>query len=150
MTTARETTNRSSRIEIRRITAADFKEVRKILGDLHLCYESQTLDPFWVASKHHAIVGVVQLEEFPDFFFLSSLGVVESERRQGVANQMLNTLFQNAAKDIYLYTQIPEFFIHSGFERAPSPPKGIPPRSKFQCEGCIADVTCFCLVKRAS
>ncbi len=134
-----------SMLNIRPAGKDDEKQVKRILVELDLAYQKQSLKDFWVAKDKEELAGVVQLIKHPEFLFLESLGVIKSKEKQGVASALLKKIFAMADKDIYIYTIIPEFFNKFGFKII-NPPPFIPPRDLYGCNDCFPE-KCFCMVK---
>ena len=134
-------------LKIRPAQKKDSQRLLKILRELDLFYPSLTLDHFWVAEKGHAIVGAIRLEEYDDFYFLSCFGVIEKERKHGIAATLLEQSLKNIRKKVYLYTIIPDFFKKFGFEEAPCA-SSLPSKEKLGCEECSPE-KCACMLKLA-
>jgi N-acetylglutamate synthase-like GNAT family acetyltransferase len=135
-------------IKIRKARAADHAAILELVKQLDLSYPTQTFDNFWVAEETKRIVGLADLWEFRNFFFLSSVGVAEDRQRQGIATKLLKKLLAGLRKDVYLFTVEPEFFRRFGFEVAAQPPRGLPPRTIFNCGSCTPEA-CVCLRRPA-
>ncbi len=132
---------------IRRAGASDREAVYRILKEQDLDYSRLTFDNFWVAEEAGTILGVARLEEFGNFFFLSSVGTAKDEQRKGVASGLLANILEGRGKDTYLYTVIPGFFQKLGFEAAPIL-CGLPAREVFDCEDCRPP-DCICMKRKA-
>jgi N-acetylglutamate synthase-like GNAT family acetyltransferase len=137
----------------------DAARISEILKRLDLYHPSRIPDDFWVAQMDNKIVGVACLTEHDDFFFLSSVGVLEEHQRKGIAKALLEKIFKDLKKDVYLYTIIPGFFKKFRFEiverRCPtqdvghSPPHipgNLPSKESLGCENCLSD-NCVCMIK---
>ena len=134
-------------INIRKAVPADRDAVFRILREQDLDYSRLTFDNFWVAEEKGTIVSVARLEEFMDFFFLSSVGTAKDKQGGGAATRLLDHILKDCAKDIYLYTLIPGFFKGLGFEVSPIL-CGLPAREVFDCEDCHPQ-DCICMKKKA-
>jgi N-acetylglutamate synthase-like GNAT family acetyltransferase len=134
-------------LTIRRSVAADRDAVFRILKEQDLDYSGLTFDNFWVAEEEGSIVSVARLEEFPDFFFLSSVGTARDKQGGGAATRLLDHILKECAKDVYLYTLIPGFFKALGFEFSPVL-CGLPVREVFDCEDCRPR-DCVCMKRKA-
>jgi N-acetylglutamate synthase-like GNAT family acetyltransferase len=88
----------------------------------------------------------VRLEEHRDFLFLTSLGVLPAFRHREIAAGLLISVLAKAAKPVYLYTIIPEFFKKQGFSETTTYP-ALPPKNIFGCDEC-APGRCVVMVKR--
>ena len=123
----------------------DKDEISKILEILDLYHPTKIPEKFWVAKSDGKVVGVACLNEYDDFFFLSSVGVVSDYQRQDIARTMLKKILGNLNKDVYLYTIIPDFFKKFGFKIV-KPPRNLPSKESLECENCLSD-NCVCMVK---
>ncbi|MBU0686237.1 MAG: GNAT family N-acetyltransferase [Candidatus Margulisbacteria bacterium] len=130
---------------IERAQEKDKAQIVKILEELDLLATHQAFGGFWVAKKDGKVVGTARLKEYDNFFFLSSVGVRPGYQKHGIASQLIKELFTKAAKDIYLYTIIPDFFKKLGFKPV-SPPAFLPPKDPVECQECIPE-KCTCMVK---
>lgn len=137
-------------IKVRAAQANDQDQVIKILKDLDLYYAGLAYKDFWVAEQDRQIVGTAQLEVFPDFCFLSSVGIIEAEQKHGLAKILLTELFTKCKnkKPVYLYTIIPDFFAKFGFKPTTDLPSQIPGKERYECESCFPD-RCVTMVKHA-
>ncbi|MFH1387019.1 MAG: GNAT family N-acetyltransferase [bacterium] len=133
-------------MDIRQATVQDKPQILELLKTLDLYYHDQPLNDFWVAEENGKIIGVVRLEEFPDFSFISSLGVLEVERKKGIASQLLKHLFELTKKDLYLYTIIPDFFKKFGFQIPNSGLPTLPLKDTLECSACSPG-KCVTMVK---
>jgi N-acetylglutamate synthase-like GNAT family acetyltransferase len=136
---------------IRKAAKIDKDAVIKILKDLDLYYAGLSFKDFWVAEKEGQIVGAAQLEVFPDFCFLSSVGVIPTEQHHGIAKQLLTELFSKCKdqKPVYLYTVIPEFFKKFGFTATHTLPPDLPSKDRYECEYCFPE-KCVTMVRNAA
>ncbi len=132
-------------LNIRPAATADINAIIQILDEADLRYPGENYDGFWLAEKAGRVVGVVRLEEHPDFSFLTSLGVANDSLHQGTAKALLNQVSMQASKPIYLYTIIPEFFRKFGFVIIPRLPS-LPAKSPYGCNKCFPD-QCVTMVK---
>lgn len=128
---------------IRPANQKDTAQIKKILSELVLYHPSLIPDDFWVADEGGQILGVSCLTEHGDFLFLSSVGVIETHRLKGTAKAILEKIFSEAKKDIYLYTIIPDFFKKFGFEIVDTP-KNLPAKDSLGCEDCASN-ECVCM-----
>ncbi len=64
----------------------------------------------------------------------------------GALANMVDRLVREAARPVYLYTLVPEFFRKAGFREAVSLPPDLPPRSIYGCAACDP-AACLCLMR---
>lgn len=132
-------------IKIRPASKNDEKAILKILEEADLHYKDEKLDNFLAAEIDGKVAGIVRIEEHADFLFLTSLGVASNQRNKGIATALLNHIFRQAEKPIYIYTIIPEFFEKFGFKVTKTHPS-LPPKNIFGCEECFPN-RCVIMVK---
>ncbi|MFA5112696.1 MAG: GNAT family N-acetyltransferase [Candidatus Margulisiibacteriota bacterium] len=132
-------------ITIRPAAPADLPGIAAVLDAADLRYSAETLDHFTVAETVGRIVGVVRLEEHPQFFFLTSLGVLPAREKQGIATALLQSVLSDKKKPVYLYTIIPGFFRRFGFQET-APLAGLPAKAVYGCDQCLPG-QCAVMVK---
>lgn len=108
-------------------------------------YDGMPLQDFYLIAQDKETVGTIQLEEQPDYCFLTSLGVKKAYRKQGIASFVMREILKGRKKSIYLETLIPDFFKQFGFKIVPCP-SFLPPKDPIRCEDCFPD-RCVCMVK---
>jgi N-acetylglutamate synthase-like GNAT family acetyltransferase len=133
-------------LSIRKADKKDEKAILEILKEMDVYYPSLEMKDFWVAEENEEILGVVQLEEYPDFVYLGSLAVKTGQQGRGIAKKLLNETLPKFSKNIYLYTIIPDFFVKFGFKAASWQPPDLPSKDRFECQFCHAE-KCVCMVK---
>jgi N-acetylglutamate synthase-like GNAT family acetyltransferase len=133
-------------IQIRKATKQDSGQIMRIISALDLYIPDTTYKGFWLALKKNKIIGLARLANHGDFLFLTSAGVIETERKKGIAAMLLQTILKNADRDVYLYTIIPEFFEKFGFKITRETEK-IPTRESFGCDRCTPE-KCVCMVRK--
>ncbi|MFA6169730.1 MAG: GNAT family N-acetyltransferase [Candidatus Margulisiibacteriota bacterium] len=133
-------------VMIRHARAADLPQIKSILKSVDEDIAAQSWDNFRVAEKSGIVVGIVKIDEYKDYCFLSSLALQPSEQNQGIASFLMAQSLAQTKKDVYIYTIIPEFFRRFGF--APTaPPPFLPKKDKMECARCHPAL-CVCMVKR--
>jgi N-acetylglutamate synthase-like GNAT family acetyltransferase len=133
-------------IAVRPARSTDKAAIIKVLDAADLRYSAETLNNFTVAEANGAVVGVVRLEEHPDFFFLTSLGVLPAAEKKGIASALLRSVATGKKKPVYLYTIIPDFFRRFGFKET-APLAGLPAKEIYGCDQCFPG-QCVVMVKQ--
>ena len=131
---------------VRKAEIKDVAAIQALIRQLDLAYPSQTLDNFWVAEENEDVIGIADLKESADFYFLSSVGVEEKHQHKGIASTFLKELLKGLKKDIYLFTIIPDFFSQLGFKIV-AQPANLPNRELFNCSECEPG-KCVTMVKK--
>lgn len=132
-------------VKIRKATSSDKEAIDKILIELDINYSAQEYDNFYVAEVNGQVVGTARWNEYDEFFFLSSLGVALNSQNQHIATIMLDKLFNNIKKPVYIYTIIPDFFKKIGFKET-VPILTLPKKNLLECDDCFPGV-CLCMVR---
>lgn len=133
-------------LKIEKAKENDQQKILEMLRVLDLYHPARIPDDFWVVRLKKKIVGIACMSEYGDFYFLSSVGVLEEQRHRGIAKAMLEKILGNARKGVYLYTIIPDFFRKFDFDITAVPP-GLPSKEGLGCENCLSE-KCVCMVKR--
>jgi len=133
-------------LTIRKACESDQQQIKALLDELDLYYHALAFKDFRIAEDNNQVVGTVQIEEFPNFLFLGSLGIKPDRQKQGLAKKLITTALKGTNKDTYLYTIIPDFFKKLGFEVCPSP-SALPKKDLYECEYCHP-TKCVCMVKK--
>jgi N-acetylglutamate synthase-like GNAT family acetyltransferase len=131
-------------LTFRKAEEKDNEQILQLLKALDLYYAKLSLINFWVAEENKKIIAAAQLLEYPDFFFLGSVGVIPEEQGTGIASDLINDLFDNVNKKIYLYTIIPGFFERLGF-KITDPIPTLPSKDQYECASCHSE-RCACMV----
>ena len=93
----------------------DLPDIIEILEELNLDMEDLDEDDWMVAVVKDEIVGVGRLRFYDDACELSSVGVLEDFRQQGIGKAIIQALVSDAS-NVYTVTEIPAFFALSGFK----------------------------------
>lgn len=133
-------------LNIRSAASNDQAAIIRLLNEADLRYTGETYDGFWLAEQDGQVVGIVRLEEHPEFIFLTSLGVAQAALHQGVASALMTFAIDRSKKPLYLYTIIPDFFQKFGFVIIPHLP-ALPSKAPYGCEECFPG-QCVTMVKQ--
>ncbi|MFA5879762.1 MAG: GNAT family N-acetyltransferase [Candidatus Margulisiibacteriota bacterium] len=125
-------------LEIKKATKKNFSEINKILNDLELTHKNQIMDNFILALKNDQIIGIGELTSYPNFFFLSSFGIIKEYQKKGYGKKFLRKILAALNNPIYLYTIESNFFIANGFTLTIAP-ESLPPKNLFYCQNCQPD-----------
>ena len=132
-------------VEIRRAQESDREGMQAALDEP--VSPDEPLENFWVAVRDGEIAGVAKLQDMGRCLYLSHLGVPKKFRNENIATRLLNAILPGQAKDVYIYTVIPDFFSRFQFVKT-KPPTEIPPRRAVECRGC-SPTQCTCMVRKA-
>ncbi|MFH1761002.1 MAG: GNAT family N-acetyltransferase [bacterium] len=133
---------------IRQAGQDDLATITTLLNYFGFSYDSKSYDEFYLAEDNSSPIGIIQYEAYPDFYFLSSLGVIKQNQGHNIGSQLINKVVNKNDKNIYLFTIIPEFFKKFGFSHIPNPPSHVLNlKNPKECVECQPD-KCVCMVKR--
>jgi amino-acid N-acetyltransferase len=111
-------------VTIQPATAAEFDKVTALLSsvDLPTIDVNTQLANFFIATLDGRIAGSIGLDLYGQYALLRSMAVDKAERNNGIASQLVNTLFDHADKlhinTLFLITNTAEdFFRKKGFIR---------------------------------
>ena len=133
--------------KIRKTNSKDVNSILVILEKCNLGTATQKFANYVVAEIDDKIVGVVEIIEADNFYFLSNLGVHPEHQKTGIASKLLETALRFSQKDTYLYTVIPTFFSKRGFIITDFQ-HFLPSQNTFDCKDCDRN-KCKCMVKYA-
>jgi N-acetylglutamate synthase-like GNAT family acetyltransferase len=137
---------KGSVLELRRAVAGEEEAVRSFLCGMDLLHRGFSISRCWVASDSGRVVAAAQIEPAGDAVFVSSVGVAESRRGEGIGSSLVAEMTRGEKRDVYLDTVIPGFFSPLGFEPAERP-AWLPSKSQFYCSECDPE-RCVCMVRR--
>jgi N-acetylglutamate synthase-like GNAT family acetyltransferase len=80
-------------------------------------------DQFLVAEHLDRLVGFGRIKNHENCSELSSLGVVEPKRLQGIGKKLVEELILKSNQPLYLVCIIPEYFVPFGFKIVKDYPK---------------------------
>ena len=133
-------------LNIRKSKPEDYNHIYILLNELDLGYESQKYENFYVGEVDSTIVAILELDLYPEYSFLSNVGVTKSMQSNSFASQLINEILNNTNNNIYLYTVIPGFFEKLGFIKC-NFNGGLPSRDLYDCHECCIE-KCACMVRK--
>ena len=117
----------------------DLPDIIEILEELNLDMEDLDEDDWMVAVVKDEIVGVGRLRFYDDACELSSVGVLEDFRQEGIGKAIIQALVSDASNDaVYTVTEIPAFFALSGFTQTDAFPESI----DYKLQRCRNELSC--------
>ncbi len=104
--------------EISPATSEDFPFIRETLERLRLDVERLTPEQFIVVRRNGRNVAFGRVKPYEETYELASLAVVEGERGKGWGAHLTRELIRRYPQDeVYVTTDVPEFFERLGFLR---------------------------------
>lgn len=134
-------------ITIRRALKADFPAIEEIIAEFDLGHPSVSRENFWVAADADQVLGVANIQDCGECYYVSAVGVKREYQEKGVARALVSEILQGLKKDVYLYTKMQAFFRKFGFVESKTPDM-IPSREIYNCGKCRDESICLCMVRR--
>ncbi|MFC1755561.1 GNAT family N-acetyltransferase [Thermoproteota archaeon] len=131
-------------VTFRKSKSKDSPYITQLLKDLDFYKPGLDYSLFWIAEADKKIVGILELEEYANFKFLSYVGVQPTWRKKGIAKSLIKYVANSCDKPVYLYTVIPEFYLKLGFRVIP-PIADLPAKDPMECSQCEPN-KCVCMV----
>lgn len=108
---------------IRGATHKDMPAIVRMIGEFGLDYENLSVEQFIVAEDGSVMVGFGRLKPSPDAAEIGCIGVLRDRRKEGIGRLIVEELIQRGPAEVWITTNIPQYFEALGFARsAPAPP----------------------------
>ena len=133
---------------IREAKQNDVGRVKSICSLLDFDDISSSLDGVYLLEDESGALGLLKISRYDNVHYLSEVGIVPYRRGEGLGLKFVGDVLKNINSDVYIYTVIPDFFKHLGFE-VTDPSTLIPTREEIDCEGCKIS-KCRCMVRKAN
>lgn len=112
-------------LTIRTATNRDMPAIVRMIGEFHLDYENLQPQQFIVVEDDDVMVGFGRLKPYPDATELGCVGVLHERRKQGVGKLIVDELIRRGPREIWITTDLPEYFRPLGFKGADNVPLSI-------------------------
>jgi len=106
-------------------TNRDMPSIVRMIGEFHLDYENLQPQQFIIVSDGDVMVGFGRLKPYPDATELGCVGVLHERRRQGIGKMIVDELIQRGPREIWITTDLPEYFRPMGFVESSQVPESI-------------------------
>jgi N-acetylglutamate synthase-like GNAT family acetyltransferase len=106
-------------------TNRDMPSIVRMIGEFHLDYENLQPQQFIVVSDGDVTVGFGRLKPYPDATELGCVGVLHERRRQGIGKMIVDELIRRGPREIWITTDLPEYFRPMGFVESSQVPESI-------------------------
>jgi N-acetylglutamate synthase-like GNAT family acetyltransferase len=104
-------------------TAADMMEIESCVRRFRLDDERLAAEQFVVVRDGARLVAFGRIKPYTDVSELGSVGVLETERGRGLGSLVVRELIRRfPTRDVYITTDLPEWFARFGFVRIEDPP----------------------------
>lgn len=114
-------------MEIVAARPGDMPLIESEVERMHLDGEDLKLEQFMVALEEEKVVGFGRIKPYPEGVFeLSCVAVLEGARRRGVGRALVTELMKRfPTEEIYITTDLVEYFMRFGFTPTAVAPKAI-------------------------
>ncbi len=126
---------RNDMIDIRSASPDDMPFIKECIEKFRLDDEDLDYHQFIAAMDGEEIAGFGRIRPHNDVYELASVGVVENKRSQGIGRMIIEYLINHFPSDeVYITTDIPEYFERLGFRKIAPGPKELVAKLKRVCK----------------
>ncbi len=126
---------KQSSIRIRPASPDDKPFIKKHIEKFRLDDEDLNYHQFVVAVEGEKIIGFGRIRPHKKIYELGCVGVIENKRNQGIGKKIAEHLINVfPSDDVYITTDLPEYFERLGFKRIGSGPKELVEKLKRVCK----------------
>ena len=120
---------------LRKANAADMPIIQSYVEKFHLDNENLKSEQFIVAESRGSIIGFGRVKPYQHCFELGCVAVLEAYRKRSIGSAVVKRLIQNfPSDDIWITTDIPEYFQRFGFQSTTDAPQEILDKIKRVCQ----------------
>ena len=112
-------------LHIRCANNQDMPAIVRMIGEFGLDYENLRVEQFVVAEDGSVMIGFGRLKPNPDAAEIGCIGVLHERRREGIGRLIVEELIRRGPDEVWITTDIPEYFEPLGFTRFASVPASI-------------------------
>lgn len=112
-------------LHIRSATNRDMPSIVRMIGEFQLDYENLQPEQFIVVEDGDVMVGFGRLQPCADATELGCVGVLHERRKQGIGKLIVDELIRRGPQEIWITTDMPEYFRTLGFAEAMQIPNSI-------------------------
>lgn len=121
-------------ITIRPTSSNDMSFIKEHIKKFQLDDEDLDYHQFVVAVDDNEILGFGRIRPHKDVYELGSVGVIENRRSQGIGKMIVEHLISIfPTKEVYITTDIPEYFERFGFKKIEPGPKNLVEKLQRVC-----------------
>lgn len=122
-------------ISLRPATADDMSFIKEHIEKFFLDNEDLDYRQFVVAVEEGKIVGFGRIRPHRSVYELGGIGVVEDRRNRGIGKMIVRHLIKIfPVDDVYLTTDIPQYFERFGFTKVKDPPVELAEKIERLCK----------------
>jgi len=115
----------SAELRIRQAENRDMPFIVRMIGEFNLDYENLQPQQFIVVEDGDVMVGFGRLKPYPDATELGCVGVLHERRKQGIGKRIVDELVARGPREIWITTDLPEYFGPMGFSESTRVPDSI-------------------------
>lgn len=112
-------------MNLRPAKMSDMPAIVRMIGEFDLDYENLKHEQFWVIEENGQIVAFGRLKPYPDTVELGSVGVRKDYRNKGYGKKMVEGLMEKAPKEVWITTDLKDYFRKFGFAESEAMPESI-------------------------
>ncbi len=137
-------------IKIRPALSDDMPFIKECIERFHLDDEDLDYRQFVVAVENKEIVGFGRIRPYNEVYELGGIGVVEHKRNQGIGELIIKHLIEHfPVDDVYITTDLPEYFERLGFKRIEPGPKELVAKLERVCKSKCREGAMVMIYKKA-
>ena len=135
---------------LRNATINDMPHIVRMIGEFDLDYEYLSPEQFLVIEENGHVVAFGRLKPYPDAVELGSVGVRPDCRKRGYGKRMVEALIEKAPNEIWITTNLQDYFRTFGFSESDRMPASIKNKLERFCHfTCRPNVAAMVLKKTA-
>ncbi|MCZ6693099.1 MAG: GNAT family N-acetyltransferase [Bacteroidetes bacterium] len=124
-------------IEIAQPTEYEMEIVRQLTKDFELDGEEFKMGQFIIAKSNNRVLGFGREKKHQDCTEISTIGVVQAYRNQGIGKSIVTELIKKIKSDtIFIVTVIPDYFCQIGFKTTSELPESLKSKIEFCASFC--------------
>jgi len=119
---------------LRKANAADMKIIESCVERFRLDNENLKFEQFIVAERNGSITGFGRIKPYRHCFEMGCVAVLEAYRKRSIGSAIVKRLIEDfPSDDIWITTDIPEYFQRFGFKSTTDAPQEILDKIKRVC-----------------
>ena len=135
---------------LRSATINDMPHIVRMIGEFDLDYEHLSPGQFLIIEEEGQIVAFGRLKPYPDVVELGSVGVRPDRREMGYGKRMVEALIEKAPAEIWITTNLRDYFRKFGFAESEQMPVSIKNKLENFCHfTCRPNIVAMVLRKTA-
>ena len=116
---------KNDKMILRGASINDMPHIVRMIGEFDLDYEQLAPEQFLVIEEEGQVVAFGRLKPYPDAVELGSVGVRLDRRKMGYGKMMVEALIEKAPAEIWITTNLRDYFRKFGFAESEQMPASI-------------------------